>query len=229
MSATIFVRLREQLLESFEVEAAVVVDLEPLQHSAFALAQKMPGNDVGVVLHHRQNNLVAFADMRLAEGSRDQIHGLGRAAGENDLVRRFGVEEAAQRLARALIAFGCGIGEIMQSAMHIGVFMLVEMRQPIDHGARLLRRGGVVEIGKRLPVGTLGKNRKIRPNRFDVISRLNAGNLVHRLILLESHALTRSLRNALNCSSSIASIASLAKPSMSKASASRRGSPRAVR
>ena len=61
-------------------------DRRPLQHRALALAQEVPRHDVGVVLHDREHDLVALADLRAAEGLRDEVDGLGGVAGEDDLV-----------------------------------------------------------------------------------------------------------------------------------------------
>ena len=64
--ATSLVRERQQLLEFVDQEIAVVVDRRPFDHGAMALAQEMPGHDVGVVLHDREHDLVAGLDVRLA-------------------------------------------------------------------------------------------------------------------------------------------------------------------
>jgi hypothetical protein len=64
-------------------------------------------------------------DVRLAPGRRHEVDRLGGVAGEDDLFGARGVEEARHLLAAALIGFGRGIGEIMQAAMHVGVFALV--------------------------------------------------------------------------------------------------------
>ena len=53
---------REQLLEFVEEEVAVVVDRHPFDHRALALAQEVPGHDVGMVLHDREDDLVALPD-----------------------------------------------------------------------------------------------------------------------------------------------------------------------
>ena len=62
----------------------------------------------------------------------DEIDRLGRRAREDDLVARGGVEKAAHALARRLVGVGRGVGEIMQAAMDVGVFVLVGVRQPLD-------------------------------------------------------------------------------------------------
>jgi hypothetical protein len=50
---------RQQLLEFVDQEIAFVVDRRPFDHRAVALAQEMPGHDVGMVLHDREHDLVA--------------------------------------------------------------------------------------------------------------------------------------------------------------------------
>ena len=84
---------REQLLELVEQEIAVVVDRRPLDHRTLALAQKMPGHDVGMVLHDRQDDLVALFDAFGAERGGDQVDRFGRVAGEDDLFMPRRVEE----------------------------------------------------------------------------------------------------------------------------------------
>ena len=89
---------------------------------------------------------------------------------KNDFVGRSGVEEGAHFFARGLIGVGRGIGEIMQAAMDIGVFVLIGMVHALDHRARLLRRGGIVEIDQRLAIGSFGQDREIRADACDVVA-----------------------------------------------------------
>ena len=78
---------RHQLLEFLEQEIAVLVHGRPLDHGAVPLAPVMPGHDVGMVLHDRDQDLVALADVEVAaERGGDEVVGLGRVLGEDDLV-----------------------------------------------------------------------------------------------------------------------------------------------
>ena len=95
--ATILVRGVSSFSNSSSRKLAVVGDRRPFQHGALPLAQEMPGHDVGVVLHDREHDLVALADMRAAVGARDQVDRLGGVAGEDDLVVGARVEEARAR------------------------------------------------------------------------------------------------------------------------------------
>ena len=113
----------EQLLEFVDEEVAFVVDRRPFDHRALALAQEMPGHDVGMVLHDREHDLVARLDALATERVGDQIDRLGGVAGEDDLFRPGGVEEALHGLARAFVGLGRLVRQIMQAAMHVGVLL----------------------------------------------------------------------------------------------------------
>ena len=52
----------QQPLELLQQQLAVVGDRRPLQDRAVALAMEVPRHDVGVMLHDRQDDLVALAD-----------------------------------------------------------------------------------------------------------------------------------------------------------------------
>ena len=114
----------QKLLEFLDEEIAVIVDRRPFDHGAPAFAMEMPGHDIGMMLEDREHDLIALADHHPAEGLRHQIDRLGGIAGEDDLVRRRRVDEAAHAFARILESLGRGIGEIMQAAMDIGIVLV---------------------------------------------------------------------------------------------------------
>ena len=83
---------------------------------------------------------------------------------------RRGVEEAPRTVSRApSIGLGRGVGEVVQAAVDVGVFVLIGVRPSRSITApRLLRRGGVVEIDQRLAVdlsATGSGNRRGSPRR----------------------------------------------------------------
>ena len=84
--ATILVRGVKQLLELVDEEIALLVHRRPFDHRALALAQEMPGHDVGVVLHDREHDLVARLDALARERIGDEVDRLGGVAGEDDLL-----------------------------------------------------------------------------------------------------------------------------------------------
>ena len=54
---------RQQLGKVFEIETIVLRQPRPPQHGAFALAQKVPGDDIGVMLHLGDDDFVARHDL----------------------------------------------------------------------------------------------------------------------------------------------------------------------
>ena len=214
---------REGALEFVHAEVALLIDADPFQHRALALPQEMPGHDVGVMLHDGEDDLVPLAD-GLTQRGRHKVQGLGRRPREDDLVGGGGVEEGAGLLARALESLGRGVGEIVQAAMDIRVFVLVGIDHAVDDRARLLRRGGVVEIDKLLAIGFEREDRKIRPHLHHVI-----GSAVRHDALRASQSLRPAPSRSRMLSSPTNSSASRAKPSMIIPSASTRGKPRAIR
>ena len=113
----------QALLEFLDVEHAEIVDRHPDQLGALPFADEMPRHDVGMMLHDREHDLVALADVRHAEAIGDRVDRLGR-----DLVKTISsvlrrVQEAAHRFARLFIGVGGGVREEMQAAMNVGVFV----------------------------------------------------------------------------------------------------------
>jgi hypothetical protein len=56
----------------------------------------------------------------------------------------------------------------METAMHIGVVVLVVVPERFDHAARLLRRGGVIEIDQRMPMHLLLQDWEVRPDAIPI-------------------------------------------------------------
>ena len=90
----------EQTVEVGEVEPVVAVDGDPAQLDAALGGEDVPRHDVGVVLHVGEQDRVALAQVRAGPRVRDQVDRLGDVPGEDDLVRRAGVDEAGDLGAR---------------------------------------------------------------------------------------------------------------------------------
>ena len=162
-----------------EVEPAVVGEPEPAQGRAGALAQLLPGQQVGVVLHLGDDDLVALPDgvppelrllRRRGVGQRvgDEVDALGAVAGEDDLPLRR-TDERADGGAGGLVGAGRLLGELVGSPVRRGVDVLVEPALGVEHLARLLRGGPGVEVDQPLPVPHgAGQDREVRPDRLDV-------------------------------------------------------------
>ena len=151
----------EQLLVFVEQHVAAVVDRRDAELGALLGAQHLPRHDVGVVLEMGDDHLVALLHVAPAPGLGHEVDRLGRAAHPHDGVVRRRVDESAHLLARRLEGVGRAGGQRMRGAMHVRVLVRVEMRQPVDHGLRLLRGRGVVEPDERLAVDVFAQDREV--------------------------------------------------------------------
>jgi hypothetical protein len=151
----------EPFLEFIERERAVVVDRHDAQRGAGLLAGDLPGHDVGVVLHRRDDNLVAGAQKGAAEGGGDEVDGFGGATHEDDLVGPRGIDEAAHPLACRLVEVGGAVAEEMHAAVGVGVVLQVVAAHGLDNLDRLLRRRGTVEVGEPAAAHRTCEQRKV--------------------------------------------------------------------
>jgi hypothetical protein len=158
----------EEPLVLLEDHLAPIVDRRDAQPGPLLDAEELPGDDVGVVLEPRDDDLVALADVAAAPALRDEVDALGRAAHEDNLLGRRRVEEAADLVASALVGVGRARSEGMRRAVHVGVLALVVIGDAIDDRLRLLRGCGVVEPYEPSPVHTLLQDGKISLHRVRV-------------------------------------------------------------
>src|SRR5271157_4773876 len=98
----------------------------------------------------------------------DKVDGLGRSANEDDLADRAGIEESTRLFARRLIGIGGTRCQFVGGAMHVRVFVLIEVAEAIDNALRLLRGCRVVEPDERTPIHALPQDGKIAANSFYV-------------------------------------------------------------
>ena len=94
VKANSFTSRGEQLIQPAQIEQAVVAGHRQISElRAGAFGQQLPRHDVAVMLHFREQDFVAGFDVLAAPGLRDQVDAFGRAARENDFVRRCGIDE----------------------------------------------------------------------------------------------------------------------------------------
>ena len=151
------------------VQHAVLVAVHPFQHHALPFAQKVPGHDVGVMLHHRQDDLIPRLKARRGPGIGHKVQPLGRAGGEHDLLGVAGVEEAGNDAAHAFILFGRKVRKVVQATVNIGIFHRIGLVHRLNHHLRLLRAGAVVQIDQRLAIDLPRQDREIGADLGDII------------------------------------------------------------
>ena len=163
----------ELALEVGEVELAVVGDVDPAQLDAGLLGQHEPGDDVGVVLHLGEHHGVAGAQVGLAPGAGDQVDRFGHVLGEHDAVGGGGADEAGHLGPGLLHLAGGLLGDGVDPPVHVGVGGLVVGVHRVEHGPRLLRRGGRVQVDDRLAVDLAGQEREVLLDRDRIQTHRN--------------------------------------------------------
>ncbi len=151
----------EERVELIERERAVVVHRHKAQPCAGAFRDQLPGHEVAVVLHFREENHIACPQELPTPSVRDEIDALGRPTGKDDFIGARGVDVSGHACARFLVGLGRAGAERVQTTMHIRVVVLVVARDRFNDRARLLRRRCVIKINQRLPVNFLVENREI--------------------------------------------------------------------
>ena len=132
-------------------DGVVVIHAQIDEVGARGTADLLPGDEVGVVLHDGDHDLVARFEDGGAQRAGQEVQTLGSVASEDDLVALGltvivdGADEARDVLARV----GDGLrgldGEAVEPAQGVGVHRLVEGTLGGEHGLGALRRGGRIE------------------------------------------------------------------------------------
>ena len=206
----------EQGAIGVHIQLTLVRHRNELQNHALGLTQEMPRHDIGVMFHHRQNDLVAF-NQPLTERGRDQIDRLGRALGEDNLIDRPSVDQLGDAAAGGFIGLGGFVGEAVQAAVDVGIGRFHHPAHRLDHRPRLLRRGRTVQIDQRLAVDLARQNGKLFTDLGDVKTHQDAPI---------PEAKSQSCATCRAPSWLIRSVTSPTKALISRARASSRGTPR---
>ena len=214
----------DQSIQRGKIDCAVIIDIEPSQHRAPALAQEVPRHDVRVVLHNRKHDLVTRLDVH-AVG--DDVDRLGAALGEDDALSRRRIYVARDRFARGFESAGGFVRQRVQAAMHVCVAAAHRGGHRFDHGLGLLSAGGVVEINERSTVHLPRQDREIIADAHNIEGALKVVWLLGRVHACASnHFPIRSRSSASIASVSLSGIAPTRNASISMARACFSGTPR---
>ena len=151
----------------FHVQRTVRVQANPFQHGPVALPQEMPGHDIGVMFHHRQNDFIPWLDTPCQRGG-NKVDAFRRALGENYVLRTRCIQEFPDFLTRRFIGLGGLVRQRMNAPMDIRIGRARLVRDPVDDGVRLLRAGRIVQIDQRLAVDLPRQDRKFCPDGTNV-------------------------------------------------------------
>ena len=142
-------------------EAAITRDWQVNKLNTDFIRQELPRDNVAMVLHLGEEDLVAALEKFISPGMGDEIDALGRAPGEDDLIDAPRIEELRGPGTGSFVGGTGAVTQLVDAAMHIGVVMLVIVQQGIDHLPGFLGRGRVVEIDEVVPIHLLVENGEI--------------------------------------------------------------------
>ena len=179
-----FRALVKQLLVFVDQKLAGIVDRHDADSCAFLFRQHLPRHDVRMVLERRQDDFVARADELAAIAVHHEVDRIGRAAGEDHFAIFARVDEALQLAARFLVFGGRGFGQIVHTAIDVGMLRGLVAHQTVDHRLRHLAGCRVVEIDQRLAADLELEDRKIGADALNVECR---GELRFQSRLVQVH------------------------------------------
>ena len=161
LSESVGARLREN---GFQL--AFFIHRNHFQRDPFTGSLYLPGNDIGMVFHHRNDHFVTGRHTFVGKAGSNQVDRLCRPTRENNLVGRAGVQELLHGLACILMRFRRRLAQEMNAAVNIGIHIIIATLDLFHHTAWLLGCRSVVEVNKRLIVYLMIQNREILPDRL---------------------------------------------------------------
>ena len=78
--------LADLAAQVLEIQLAALGEAGMAQHATGAIRQQLPGHQVAVMLHHREQHLIARAQVGFAPAAGHQVDGLAGVAGEHNFV-----------------------------------------------------------------------------------------------------------------------------------------------
>ncbi len=115
-----------------------------------------------MVLHLREDDRVALADVAATPAVGDQVHGLGCIAGPDDLVGGRRVDEPGDLYVRGLVLLGGRLADLVDGAVDVRVVLAVVAVHRLDDGAGLRASGRRVQVDQLFAVGALLEDREVK-------------------------------------------------------------------
>ena len=160
--------LVEQGAQFREVELPVVGERDVAEDRAGHLRRELPGDDVRVVLHVGEEDLVAFLEELPPPPLRDEVQRLRRAASEHDRAGVRRAEEASELGPGTLERLRRLLTERVDPAVGVRVVVGVEVGDGLDHLTGLLGRGRRVQVDERMSVDHALEDREVPAYPLDV-------------------------------------------------------------
>src|SRR5262245_49470112 len=102
------------------------------------------------MLQFGEQNLVAGSEMSECPRIPDEVDAFRRTAGEDDFLSRSGVEKFRRALTSRFVSAGGTVAQLMDTAVDVGVVVLVVTDDGIENLPRLLAARRAVEVDERV-------------------------------------------------------------------------------
>ena len=122
---------------------------------------QLPRDDIRVMLHLCDDDLIASLHLTLTERLSHQIDGLRSATRKDDFLSLRGIDKLTHFFACCLVQIRCLLREIMHPAMHIGIHIEILLAHRVEHTQRFLCRRCIIQIHQRLLIYLPRQNGKI--------------------------------------------------------------------
>ena len=156
----------KQAVRLREVHAAVAVERNNAQPGAAILADALPGQKIGVMLHLAHPDFITGPQPRAGPALRNQVDRFGCRTGEDDLLRTPGIDEIRDGSTCSLVMFTGIFSQRIEPAVNRSVLVAVTLTDRFDDNGGFLRAGGRVQIMQRLRAGS--EDREVSPKRLEI-------------------------------------------------------------
>src|SRR4030042_2542824 len=126
--------------------------MKGVQHGILPSAKHLPVNDVGVMFHFCDEDLIPLANKSFTEGKSNTVYCGRCTAGEDDLMGMFCTDEFLYRHSRLFICFGRLLAEIMHPPVNRAVVVPVKGIDALNYRQRFLCCRSVIKVYERFAV-----------------------------------------------------------------------------
>ena len=139
-------------MQRLHLQGTIFGDVKHFKHRFFARTEQLPGNDVGMVLGHRDQDFIAFVHKGLPETVGHQVDGRRGAGGENNLFAGRGVQEGAHRIPGLFIGICCLNRQRVHRPVNVGILQRGQFLLSLQNGLGPLRGGRIIQINQGLAI-----------------------------------------------------------------------------
>ncbi|MNX78856.1 hypothetical protein D3C86_1104650 [compost metagenome] len=141
-----------KVLIGVHIELPLIIHRNNTDLTAFFITEHLPRNNIGVVLHCRNNNFISRMDKCSAIAGSNQIDTIGRPLRDNHLLVFRRINKRLKLFTGHLKSICRYLAEVVNSTMYITIHICIIMCNGIDYRIGLLCCRTIVQINQRLAI-----------------------------------------------------------------------------